>query len=400
MKKTRSKSIAILATLFLILTVISNNCEASELSRLGLHVIPYPQQVTIEGNAFLMDKTINIILDKNSSDTDKRTAEKLRKELQEKWGLKVLINGDAEGSTLILTRKTFPKNLGGQSYRLTTDDNGLTISAKGEEGLFYGVQTLFQLIKKEDNEIFIPGMEIIDWPDVEVRAVHYDTKHHQDRQSYVKSFIRDLARYKINMLVWEWEDKFAYTSHSEIGAPGAFTMQEMQDFTRYAKEYHIELVPLVQGLGHVSYLLKWPQYKDLREVADSDWEFCPLKEGTYKLLFDLWDEAIEATPGSKYIHIGSDETFELGLCKECKAKSLEIGKSGLYHLFAKKAAKHFKRSRKVMLWERPMGWVKNSSPIKGIKPNTDLVLTESYNYATPDFKYTKEARSMGFDVFM
>ncbi len=400
MKRSRLKAFTFAATFILILTIIPYNCEASDLSKLGLHVIPYPQQIKIGGKDFLLKNSINIILDKNYSDRDRQTAEKLKKELQEKWGLKVWINNDNGGSTIILTRKRFPKNIGNQGYGLITDDNGLTISAKGEEGLFYGVQTFFQLIKNEDTGIFIPGIEITDWPDVEIRAVHYDTKHHQDRKSYVKSFIRDLARYKINMLVWEWEDKFAYKSHPEIGAPGAFTMQEMQDFTRYAKEYHIELVPLVQGLGHVSYILKWPQYRDLREVTDSDWEFCPLKEGSYELLFDLWEEAIEATPGSKYIHIGSDETYELGHCIECQAKVQEIGKSGLYHLFANKAGKHLKKYRKVMLWERPMGWIKNSSPIKGAKPNTDLVLTESYSYATPDFRYTKEARSMGFEVFM
>ncbi len=398
MKRTTCKAIA---TIFiLILTIIPYDCEASDVSKLGLHIIPYPQQVIIGGKDFLLKDSINIILDKNYSDIDRQTAEKLKKELQEKWGLKVWINNDAGGSTIILTRKKFPKSIGSQGYRLITDDNGLTISAKEEVGLFYGVQTFFQLIKKANNEIFIPGMEITDWPDVEIRAVHYDTKHHQDRSSYVKSFIKDLSRYKINMLVWEWEDKFAYKSHSEIGAPGAFTMNEMMEFTRYAREYHIELVPLVQGLGHVSYILKWPQYDDLREVADSDWEFCPMKEGTYELLFDLWDEAMEATPGSKYIHIGSDETYELGHCIECKAKVQEIGKSGLYHLFANKVSKHFKKDRKIMLWERPMGWVKNKSPIKVIKPNPNLVLTESYNYATHDYKYAKEAKSMGFEVFM
>ena len=57
------------------------------------------------------------------------------------------------------------------------------------------------------------------------------------------------------MLVWEWEDKFAYPSNPEIGAPGAFTMKEMQEFTSYAKQYHIQIVPLVQGLGHVSFIL-------------------------------------------------------------------------------------------------------------------------------------------------
>ncbi len=372
----------------------------SDLSALGLHVIPYPQQVEIGGNDFTLKSSVNIVLDKNSTKVDRRTAELLKKRLWEEWGIKVVL-GEGQGSSdIILTRIGASGAIGEQGYSLATDANVLTISAKGEDGLFYGVQTFFQLIKNSRGRIFVPGMEITDWPDVEIRAVHYDTKHHQDKSSYVKSFIRDLARYKINMLVWEWEDKLAYESHPEIGAPGAFTMEEMQEFTKYAREYHVELVPLVQGLGHVSFILKWPQYKDLREVDDSDWEFCPLEEGTYDLLFDLWDEAIEATPGSKYIHIGSDETYELGQCDKCRAKAKEIGNSGLYHLFADKAAKHLKKSRKVMLWERPMGWRKNTSPIRGIKPDTDLVLTESYSYMMPDFKYTKEAKSMGFEVFI
>ena len=84
-----------------------------------------------------------------------------------------------------------------------------------------------------------------------------------------------LADYKINMLIWEWEDKFAYPSHPEIGTPGTFSMDEMQAFTRYARQYHVQIVPLVQGLGHVSFLLKWPQHAHLREIPASNWEFCP-----------------------------------------------------------------------------------------------------------------------------
>src|SRR5690606_11573314 len=161
-------------------------------------------------------------------------------------------------------------------------------------------------------------------------------------KEYVESYIRDMARFKINMIVWEWEDKLAYTSHPEIGAPGAFTVAEMQAVTRYARRFHIELVPSVQGLGHVSFILNWPPHAQWREIASSNWEFCPLKEGSYDLLFDLWEEAIKATPGSRYIHIGSVETYELGLCDQCKAKSEEIGTSGVYTLFINRAAKHLK----------------------------------------------------------
>lgn len=255
-------------------------------------------------------------------------------------------------------------------------------------------------MKKGASGWVIPGLAITDWPDVKERAVHYDTKHHQDKKEYVEGFIRDMARYKINMLVWEWEDKLAYTSHPEIGAPGAFTVEEMQAFTRYARQYHIELVPLVQGLGHVSFILKWPQHADLREIASSNWEFCPLKEASYELLFDLWDEAMKATPGSQYIHIGSDETYELGMCDQCRAKAAEIGTSGVYTLFINKAANHLKKSgRQVMAWERPMGWTQGESPALGLKPEKWVVLTESYDYETPDFRYAKQAKREGYKLF-
>lgn len=390
----------IIALLIFSAKALMIDCYASELSDHGLHVIPYPQQVELTHKDFILNSSVAIELDQKSTLVDRQTAEKLKKELEEEWGISATIGGRNGRSTIVLSKNTGSKEIRDQGYQLTTDHDVLTISARDEDGLFYGVQTFLQLIKRSNEKVFVLGMKITDWPDVKIRAVHYDTKHHQDKGSYVKDFIKDLARYKINMLVWEWEDKFAYQTHPEIGAPGAFSMSEMQEFTRFAKDYHIELVPLVQGLGHVSFILKWPQYKQLREVNDSDWEFCPLKEEVYDLMFDLWDEAIEATPGSNYIHIGSDETFELGQCDQCKAKAQEIGNSGLYHLFATKAAEHLKKSRKVMLWERPMGWEKNKSPIKGMKPDTDLVLTESYNYMTPDFQYAKKAKSMGFEVFM
>src|SRR5690606_17271731 len=210
----------------------------------------------------------------------------------------------------------------------------------------------------------------------------------------------DLARYKINQLVWEWEDKLAYPSHPEIGAPGAFTVEEMQELTDFAKKHHIQLVPLVQGLGHVSFILKWPQYEHLREIPASNWEFCPLKDESYELLFDLWEDALEATPGSEYIHIGSDETYELGLCPQCQAKAEVIGKSGLYHQFVSRAASHLQGlGRKVMVWERPMGWVKNDSPAKGVVPQKGIILTESYSYSDPGYGYVKQSRDLGYPVY-
>ena len=404
----KSYFLTILSLLLLLLSnAIPASAQTGTLLNEEIYLIPHPQEVSLGGEDFILDDELTIVLDKNASDQDRFAATELASQLNKEWGVKAVIAGSASGKSIILSHKGVSKDITGlpkkkalQGYQLTAEAGQLVIRAKGEAGLFYGTQTLLQIIKEGTEGPMVPGMEITDWPDISERAAHYDTKHHQDKREYVESFIRDLARYKINMLLWEWEDNFEYPSHPEIGAPGAFTMQEMQEITRYARKYHVQLVPLVQGLGHVSFILKWPQHSHLREIPASNWEFCPLKEGSYELLFDLWEDAIEATPGSEYIHIGSDETYELGLCEECQIKSEEIGRSGLYTLFTNKAGKHLKtKGRKTMCWERPMGWTVSKSPAKGIEPTKNLVLTESYSYETEDFQYAREAKEMGYELF-
>jgi hexosaminidase len=87
-------------------------------------------------------------------------------------------------------------------------------------------------------------MLIIDYPAISYRAVHFDVKHHLDRMEYYYQEIDKLARYKINAVIWELEDKLRYTRRPEIGAPNAISKQEMQALCRYAKERNIEITPL------------------------------------------------------------------------------------------------------------------------------------------------------------
>ena len=392
----------------LVLGLYSTCMAQSDLSDQGIALIPYPKEVNLTGADFVLGKDMTIVLDKNASVADQFAAAELSKYLERDWKLKPVIATTGKGNTIRLTRKGAGKNKGTEGYSLTTRPGKLEVIAGGEAGLFYGVQTIRQLIQQRGDELFIKGMELQDWPDTKVRAVHYDTKHHQDTRAFVEDFIKDLSRYKINMLVWEWEDKFEYPSHPEIGAPGAFTLQEMQEITAYAKKYHIQVVPLVQGLGHVSFILKWPQFAHLREIPASNFEFCPLKDGTYALLNDLWKDAMKATPGSEYIHIGTDETYELGACPNCKKKETEIGKSGLFHLFVGRSAKFLQNEgRKVMAWEAPMGWAKGRLKVyhndmkeeKPVMPQKGVIMTESYDYETPDLQYAKEAKALGYPVY-
>ncbi len=393
---------------FFLSNLFETHAQQTTLFQNGIAIIPYPKEVKLNESNFILDNNTTIVIDKNATQRDQFAATELSKYLTEQLGVKLKIAQRSPGKAIVLSRKGAGKNLGDEGYSLTANENRLIVKAGGEAGLFYAVQTIKQLVQKQGASLFIKGMEIEDWPDTKVRAAHYDTKHHQDNRAFVESFIRDLSRYKVNMLIWEWEDKFDYPSHPEIGAPGAFTMKEMQELTLYAKQFHIQIVPLVQGLGHVSFILKWPQFAHLREVPASNFEFCPLKEESYKLLYDLWQDAIEATPGSEYIHIGSDETYELGKCPDCKKKEAEIGRSGLYHLFVGKAAAFVQnKGRKAMAWEAPMGWAKGRLQVYGndmkqeqpVVPQKGLVLTESYDYETPDLKYAKQAKSLGYPVF-
>lgn len=129
--------------------------------------------------------------------------------------------------------------------------------------------------------------------------------------------IDKLARYKINNIIWELEDKLRFTRRPEVGAPNAISKQEMQAICRYAKERNIIINPLIQGLGHAGYILK--HHWELREDPNSDWEFCPSDPRTYEFLFDLYLDAIEAMPYSKYLHIGGDEITAIGIDERCKA---------------------------------------------------------------------------------
>ncbi len=346
--------------------------SATELYKAGINVIPCPQEVKLGGGDFMLGDNMAIVVDKDASEKDRFAAGELARCLKEDWGITVRVADIAVGKSIILTRKAAPEKLCDQGYSLSVTPEKITIEAKGEAGLFYGTRTLLQIIQSGSSGPYVKGMEITDWPDIGQRAVHYDTKHHQDKAEYVRGFIRDLAHYKINILLWEWEDKFAYKNHPEIGAPGAFTMEEMQELTRYAQKYHIQIVPLVQGLGHVSFILKWPQNAHLREIAASNWQFCPLRDGGYELLLDLWKEAIEATPGSEYLHIGCDETYELGQGVECgcKAKADEIGKRGLMKIFLERNINNLSGcGRKIITWSGAYGRGSSAKAPKGLFSN-------------------------------
>lgn len=213
-----------------------------------------------------------------------------------------------------------------EGYILTVKAGNAEIVSASPAGLFYGCQTLEQLLEDaRDYHVSIPACRITDYPEMSYRAVHFDVKHHLDHLNYYYESIDRLARYKINAVVFEFEDKLRYRRQPVIASPQAISIDEMAALTKYGKERNIEITPLVQGLGHATFILKHPEYAHLREQPENRWAFCPLHEGTYEVLFDMYSDAMEATPGSKYFHIGGDEVGNIGLCPRCRPTAQKEG---------------------------------------------------------------------------
>ena len=120
------------------------------------------------------------------------------------------------------------------------------------------------------------------------------------------------------------EDKIRYERRPEVASADALSIREWRDLCDYAKDRNIEISPLIQGLGHASFILKHEKYKNLRDDPNSDWAFNPLDPSTYELQFDLYLDAMEATPYGRYLHVGGDEVHTTGRGSGKSALELQL----------------------------------------------------------------------------
>ncbi|HEX8279000.1 MAG TPA: glycoside hydrolase family 20 zincin-like fold domain-containing protein [Segetibacter sp.] len=239
--------------------------------------------------------------------------------------LKTLPSASQQGAGVLELNLTTAENFSGspEGYSIRINDKNVVINAGGQAGLFYGCQTLLQLLEDASaQQIEIPACTITDYPDIAYRAVHLDLKHHLDSSSYYYDMIDRLAKVKVNAIIVEFEDKLRYRKAPLVGASHAISVDEFAAISRYAKERNIEISPLIQGLGHASFILKHEEYKNLRDTITSDWSFDPMNPETYKLQFSLYEDAIAATPYGKYLHVGGDEVGNLGMSELSKKSGL------------------------------------------------------------------------------
>lgn len=200
-----------------------------------------------------------------------------------------------------------------EGYMLDIFKDRITIVGSKKAGRFYGFMTLLQLMEDaREQGVPLPRCHIEDAPKLSYRAIHLDMKHHMERTEYYYKLIDKLAFYKINAVIAEVEDKLGYERQPKIASADALSIEEWKDLSKYAKDRFIEISPLVQGLGHASFILKHDKYKYLRDDPKSDWAFNPLLPETYQVQFDLYRDALEALPHGDYLHVGGDEVHTTG----------------------------------------------------------------------------------------
>ncbi len=241
--------------------------------------------------------------------------------------------------------------LDAQAYRLRIDDNRIEVTGNAAAGLFYGVQSLIQLPRRDSSgRLLLPKVTIEDWPKLQLRFLHWDTKHHQSRMETLKRYLDWSARFKVNMIGFELEDKFQYPSNPEIGAPGAYTPAELQELVNYGLERHIQIVPEIQAPAHLAYVLKHPKFAHLR-ADGNNYQSALCDPRTYDLIFSMYDDVIKATKGVKYLFASTDEVYYAGIEGTCRPYN-EENRSLAWVEFVKRARNHVaKQGRRMLIWD-------------------------------------------------
>jgi hexosaminidase len=219
----------------------------------------------------------------------------------------------AEGKALLArTHLAFDPAMESEGYILVLDARGATIVAETGSGVFYGVQTFKQLLPLAGAPRVIPTGTIRDWPAMAYRGIDDDLSRGPfPTLEFQKHQIRVFASFKINIYSPYFEHTLLYPDHPLPAPPGsALTPAEVAELVSFARQYHVTVVPEQEAFGHLHHVLKYELYQDMAETPEGH-VLAPGQEGSLPLIKDWFADIAREFP-SPFIHIGADETFELG----------------------------------------------------------------------------------------
>ncbi|MCX7704703.1 MAG: family 20 glycosylhydrolase [bacterium] len=190
-------------------------------------------------------------------------------------------------------------------------------------------------------------------PAIKNRFFHIDLKGPKIPFEVLSSLLEQLARWGINGVLVEYEHRIPFLPLSEqFPSYDRYTESQVKFLTQKAKSLGIEWIPLVQTFGHVEYLSRLKGAENLFENPEYPSQLCPSKKTVKKYVEEIIDYICQLHPECRYIHVGQDETHQLGFCKECSKRAKRLGgKIGLYLEHAQFVWKQVLRHGKIpVLW--------------------------------------------------
>ncbi|MFZ0293414.1 MAG: beta-N-acetylhexosaminidase [Candidatus Sulfotelmatobacter sp.] len=342
---------SLLAFLLLPLFLISLSSAETPDPANQLKLIPQPKEVQLHSGSFRVKPTTRILVDLGHQAEDRIAAETLAEEIRDQSGLKISITGEKSDaaekpSTIVLARLQDHKikeflaskglkadSIGDQGYLLYSDQSHLIVAANTGQGLFYGVQTLRQLLRADGHTLVCPAVSIRDWPSMEWRGVQDDISRGPiPTEDYMKQQIHTLAAYKVNLFALYMEHVFDFASQPLVAPKeAALTPQEINSLVDYAKKLYVTILPEQQTFGHLHNMLKYEIYSDVAERPHGH-VLTPTKQQSYDIIKAMYADLVPLFPGP-FLHIGGDETFELGHGQTAALAAQEgLGRVYLDHL--------------------------------------------------------------------
>jgi hypothetical protein len=303
--------------LFLLLSVRPGFGEHSPL-------LPRPQQVHY-GTGSVPLHAVGIMLPASASNEDHFTAEQLRGWLRDRTGMEAEIGafGNPGGGDLsiVFDREGATDEPLGQpgeqpgpdsreAYDLTVGRHEVKIHARSSAGIYYGAQTVRQLIEGEGAATSLPEVEIHDWPSLSFRGTMVDISHGPlPTEQEIERQLDFLARWKENQYYIYSEDSIELTGYPLLAFGGRLTKDEVRRIAAYGRERHIDVIPNFDLYGHQHDLFRIEKYADLSDQPHGT-EFEASNPKVQALLTDWVNQFADLFP-SKFVSIGFDETFQI-----------------------------------------------------------------------------------------
>ena len=403
------------SVLFSTLLLIGNSCS----DRKGIDVIPMPRSVEYHSGNFTISPETKFYTNLSA---------------ESRQALTDYLEGTSLGSVPFAESATGNNGIelnlcdssivtGNEAYRIEIDKKGIRLSASTETGIFYGLQTLLQLLNNSDNKT-LPALTINDSPRFPYRGLHLDVSRHFFDKEFVKKQLDAMAYFKMNRLHWHLTDgagwrieikKYPRLTSFAAWRPfdklndwwvggrtfceqddpravgGYYTQDDIREVVVYAAERHITIIPEIEMPGHSEEVLA--TYPELscsgKPYVNAD--FCIGTEKTFEFLENVLLEVIDLFP-SEYIHIGGDEASKSSwkTCPRCQKRmadehlnSVDELQSYMIHRIEKFLNDH---GRKIIGWDEiiegglsptatVMSWRGEEGGIKAVKAGNQAIMT-------------------------